>query len=132
MSRSSARETLFKITYEYAIRKERDDFTLSLLTTGYNEDDNTYVTTSYDGIIQHFDEIMSKIEQYSQGFAIDRVYKIDLAILLVAIYEIKYRDDIPPSVSANEATELAKTYSTDKSYSFVNGVLSSVIKEKNN
>lgn len=50
---------------------------------------------------------------------------------MVAVYEIYYRDDIPQAVSANEATGLAKKYSTDKSWSFVNGLLASVIKEKN-
>ena len=70
-----------------------------------------------------------KIGKNSQGFALDRIYKVDLAILTVEIYEILFRDDIPYSVSANEATELAKKYSTDKSYAFVNGILASVIKE---
>lgn len=129
MGRAAARETLFKLVYEYAVRKERDDFTFTLLTQGMNESDVDYVKTSYDGIISHESEILKKIGDNSQGFALDRIYKVDLAILAVAVYEILYRDDIPYSVSANEATELAKKYSTDKSYAFVNGILASIIKE---
>ncbi len=129
MSRAAARETLFKLVYEYTVRNGRDDFTLSLMTNGMNDGDIEYVKSSYDGIIANEKEIFDKIGKNSQGFALDRIYKVDLAILTVAIYEILFRDDIPYSVSANEATELAKKYSTDKSYAFVNGILASVIKE---
>lgn len=132
MSRAAARESLFKIIYEYTVREERDDFTLSLISSGMNDDDKEYFTSSYDGILEHKNEIFSIISSNSHGFAFDRIYKVDLAILMVAVYEIMYREDIPDSVSANEATELAGKYSTDKSYSFVNGLLASVIKEKNN
>ncbi|HIW02874.1 MAG TPA: transcription antitermination factor NusB [Candidatus Protoclostridium stercorigallinarum] len=132
MSRAAARESLFKLVYEYAVRGERDDFTLSLLSNGMSEDDSEYLVSSYDGVLAHKDEIMRVIAAHSRDFALDRIYKVDLAILAVAVYEILYRDDIPYSVSANEATELAGKYSTDKSYSFVNGLLASVIKEKKN
>ena len=132
MSRSSAREALFKLVYEYTMRQELNTLTLAILTKELSEDEISFIKQSYSGIVKNYSDIMSTVEKYSQGFALDRVYKIDLAILAVAIYEIKYRTDIPNSVSANEATELAKTYSTDKSYSFVNGIIASVIKEKNN
>ena len=132
MSRAAARESLFKLVYEYAVRGERDDFTLSLLSNGMSEDDSAYLVSSYDGVLAHKDEIMNVIAAHSRDFALDRIYKVDLAILAVAVYEILYRDDIPYSVSANEATELAGKYSTDKSYSFVNGLLASVIKKKKN
>ena len=132
MSRAAARETLFRLVYEYTVRNERDDFTLSLCCRDMNEDDLGYLRSSYDGILAHADELEKEIALRSDGFALDRIYKVDLAILMVAVYEIIYRSDIPPSVSANEAILLAEKYSTDKSRSFVNGVLASVIKEKNN
>ena len=131
MGRSAARESLFKLTYEYNVRKERDDLTLSLFLHGLPDDDAAYLESSYNGILEHADELVSVIAGHSNGFARDRIYKVDLAILMVAVYEIYYRDDIPQAVSANEATGLAKKYSTDKSWSFVNGLLASVIKEKN-
>lgn len=130
MGRTAARESLFKLVYEYSMRNERNDLTANELCRDLAADDVMYLQTAYDGIVSKSDELRRTIGKYSQGFALDRIYKIDLAILMVAIYEIVYCDDIPDSVSANEATELAKKYSTDKSYSFVNGVLASVIKEK--
>ena len=62
------------------------------------------------------------------GYEVDRIYKIDLAILVLAIYELKFASgDVQPSVVINEAVELSKKYSTEKSYSFINGVLAKVI-----
>ncbi len=130
MGRAAARESLFRLIYEYTVRGEEDGFTLSLFSKGLSADDAEYLTSSYKGIISGAEELKRKIVGYSRDFAADRIYKIDLAILMVAVYEILYRDDIPDAVSANEATELAKKYSTDKSYSFVNGIIASVIKEK--
>ena len=99
------------------------------LTQGLSEQDIDYMQKTYEGVIAKKDELLSAIEKYSNGFAIDRIYKTDLAALMVAIYEMKYIDDIPYSVSINEAVELVKTYSTERSHSFVNGILASVYKE---
>ena len=132
MGRKAAREALFKLVYEYTVRREEDDFTRALLSSPFSEEDADYISKAYKGILSVADELIGTISGYSHGFAADRIYKIDLAILMVAIYEIRYIDDIPDSVSANEAVELAKKYSTDKSCSFVNGILASVIKEKKN
>lgn len=132
MSRKSARENLFKLVYEYCITRERNDVSFSALTGGADKDDVSYTRKCYIGIIENYDFLLSKISGYSQGFSVERIYKIDLALLLVGAYEIFFMDDIPDSVSANEATELSKVYSTDKSYSFINGILASVIKEKKN
>ena len=132
MSRKSARETLFKLTYEFCIKGARNEYSLSVLTDGADKEDFSYINECYDGIITNYDFLIDKIGNFSQDFAFDRIYKVDLALLLVAAYEIHFRGDIPASVSANEATELSKIYSTDKSYSFVNGILASIIKEKNN
>lgn len=132
MSRKTSRETLFKLVYGYCLTKEDNELTLSVLTKEMDKDDFLYTEKCYKGIIEHYDMLLETISRYSQGFAAERIYKIDLSLLLVAAYEIYFMDDIPDSVSANEATELSKTYSTDKSYSFVNGIIASVIKEKNN
>ena len=70
---------------------------------------------------------MTIIKDNTEGYELDRIYKVDLAILVLAVYEIKYQDT-PKNVVVNEAVELSKKYSTDKSYSFVNGVLAKVLK----
>jgi N utilization substance protein B len=70
------------------------------------------------------------IESNITGWAKERIAKVDLAILRLALYEIQFRDDIPDSVAINEAIELAKKYSTDESGGFVNGVLGKIIRGK--
>ncbi|MBQ7227937.1 MAG: transcription antitermination factor NusB [Clostridia bacterium] len=132
MGRTEVRDILFKLVYERIVREDGDSFSLSLFRRGLNEEETEYLESCYKGIIEKEIEIISIVEKYSEGFAIDRIYKIDLAILVVAIYELKFRDEIPSKVSANEAINLAKKYSTDKSSSFINGVLASVIKELTN
>ncbi len=88
-----------------------------------------YITTVYKGVIKHFDELKEIITKYARGYDFDRIYKLDLAAMLLAVFEMKYMDDIPLGTSIAEAVELVKTYSVEKSYAFVNGVLSSVYKE---
>lgn len=132
MGRSATRELLFKLVYEYIIREEKNELTLAKYIKEVGETDRTYLIKAYNGIIENRKFIIEQISKYSVGFALDRIYKIDLAILMLAVYEVYFCDDIPDSVAANEAIELTKTYSTDKSYSYVNGLLASIIKEKNN
>ncbi len=76
-------------------------------------------------ILNHLEEIDKKIDIYSENWRISRIDKVDLAILRLAIYEILY-DDIPQKVVINEAIELAKEYSSEKSYRFINAVLAKV------
>ena len=68
-------------------------------------------------------ELDALIDEKSTGWKTNRMAKVDLAIIRLAVYEIKFEDDIPTKVSINEAVELAKKYGADESGSFVNGVL---------
>ena len=70
--------------------------------------------------------ILAKLKNWS----IERIFKIDLAILRLAVYEIHFMDNIPPKVAVNEAVELAKKYGNDASSNFVNGVLREIIKDR--
>lgn len=130
MSRKTARENLFKLVYEKCVVGGDNPLTFNLLTAEMGEDDLSYVENAYAGISQRFDFLSNAIEGYSVAFSLARVFKVDLAILLVASYEILFMDDIPMAVSVNEGVELTKIYSTEKSSAFVNGVLSSVIRDK--
>ena len=130
MSRRSARENAFRLVYEYAETEERNDFTKSILCAGAAPEDVAYTERLYDGVLVHYAYLQEIIARYSVGFALDRLYKTDLAVLLIAVYEILWCGDVPEKVSVNEAVELCKIYSTDKSPSFVNGVLASVIANK--
>lgn len=130
MSRSYARECAFKLVFEYIFNKEKDDEALSeFLAEDKNKAEVGYISEVYNGVIAHFDEMVADVEKFSKSFKIDRVYKLDLAILLVAIYEMKYIPSIPKKVSMNEALNLSKIYSTEKSYNFINGILANFVGE---
>lgn len=97
-----------------------------------NKDSRDYAVHIIKGAVQHFDEIDKLIEFHTTGWKKERIAKVDLAILRLAIYEIVFNNDVPDSVAANEAVELAKKFSTEESGSFVNGVLGKIIRGKEN
>lgn len=129
MSRIQARENCFKLMFEYEFLKEKNEVSLLsfLENDDLSEDEKNYVKEEYEGLIEKDKELESIIEKYLKGYTLKRLFKVDLSILKLAIYEMLYSSEKTPSkVIINEAVELAKKYSTDKSYSFVNGVLASV------
>jgi N utilization substance protein B len=91
------------------------------------EADKEYLTSKTDSILAHLKEIDDAINDKSVGWKTSRMGKVDLAILRLAVYEIRYEEDIPEKVSINEAVELAKKYGTDDSSSFINGVLAKFV-----
>lgn len=72
------------------------------------DSDKLYVRKAYDGIYTHLDELKGIVAKYSNGFNIDRIYKPDLAAMIVSVYEMKYVPEVPAAVSINEAVELVK------------------------
>lgn len=82
-----------------------------------------YLTKKYQDICAHVDELDAAINEKSKGWKTDRMSKVDLTLIRLAVYEIQMEEDIPAAVSINEAVELAKKYGTDNSASFVNGIL---------
>lgn len=94
--------------------------------TKAKEDDLAYIRTKYNNTLEQLDEIDEIIEEVSEGWKIKRMGKVDLSIIRLAVYEMKYDDDIPIRVAINEAVEIAKKYGQDNSPSFVNGILSKV------
>ena len=130
VQRKQSLDSVFKLIYEYLFSQSINEKTLMMMTAGdMPMAEIDYINTVYHGVINHVDELKEIIVKYARGFGLDRIYKLDLAALLLAIYEMKYMDDIPLGTSIAEAVELVKIYSTEKSYSFVNGILSSVYKE---
>ncbi len=95
------------------------------------EVDKIYIHNILEGVIKEVPAIDRHIIKNSKDWTIDRMSRIDLAIMRVAIYEILYREDIPASVSINEAVELAKKYSHEDAGSFINGILGSIYSESN-
>ena len=135
MSRKNARETLYKLVFEYLFSKAPNEHTeeLLLLDASLTADDREYVKSSYAGIAERYDELCTIISKYITGYSsVDRLVKGDLAALLISAYELKCSPEIPSSVSINEAVELVKQFSTSKSSGFVNGVLASINREVRN
>lgn len=89
------------------------------------EEESDYVEQKFAAITGRMDEMDAVFNSLSPDWTTDRMGKVELAILRLAYYEMKYDDDIPESVAINEAVELAKKYGQDESYSFVNGILAS-------
>ncbi len=130
MSRVVSREEVFKLIFEYCMNGEANEFTLQevIEKKGVEKD---YIEKVYYGVIEHFEELKLELEKFSKSFTLDRMFKVDLALLLVALYEIKYMPEIPNAVSINEVLNLAKVYSTDKSSGFINGVLANFVGKSN-
>ena len=125
MSRIKLRENLMKLVYDYSMTKTREcDFEVLDLES-LTEEEKTELTDNFNKIIDNYDDIVSTIEKNLINYKLDRVCKTDLAILIVAIYELNYLKE-PIKVVVNEAVELAKKYSLDNSYKFVNGLLAKV------
>ena len=91
-----------------------------------DEADRAYISSKYERITALLPELDSEIEKSSRSWKLERIGKTDLAILRLAVYEMKYDDDIPVGVAANEAVELAKEYGGSDSASFVNGIIGTV------
>ncbi|HOE56689.1 MAG TPA: transcription antitermination factor NusB [Bacillota bacterium] len=101
------------------------------LQNALSTNDKSFAEEIIKGTIEKMQHIDRLIQDNTTGWAKERIAKVDLAILRLALYEIIFRDDIPDSVAINEAIELAKKYSTDESGGFVNGVLGKIIRAEN-
>ncbi len=123
MSRRDAREIAFKLIFEFAFNKSENKEAFEEYTAAMDADDKAYVSEVYFGVVSHIDELEENISQTVEKFSYDRLFKVDLAILLLAAYEITYISSIPYKVSVDEALTLAEKYSTNKSVKYINGVL---------
>ena len=133
MNRTLMRENAFKLIYSLEIQKVediQDQIELYFESNNIKEQEaKNYIEDAITGIEKHQEEILKDIEMnLKDDWKLSRISKMDLAILKLAIYEIKF-SDVPYKVSINEAVELAKKYGEDKSKNFVNGVLASIVKE---
>lgn len=134
MNRSAIREYTFKLLYSNEIQKDMDEEQIDIFLAENNiegEELVKYVKEIFEGTKKYTQEINELISQnLKENWTIERISKIDIAILKLAIYELIY-SKVPYKVVINEAVELAKKYGEDSSKSFVNGILASIVKEKN-
>lgn len=90
------------------------------------EKDETYMREKYEKILEHLNGIDEMLNEYSKGWKTTRMNRVDLNALRLAVYELKYDDEVPVGVAINEAVELAKRFGGDTSGSFVNGILGKI------
>ncbi|MBR4720358.1 MAG: transcription antitermination factor NusB [Clostridia bacterium] len=132
-SRHDARKEAFKLIFELNQHKDELDFLFDNLLLEHPEAESSmpYIKAVVTGSLNCYDELIEIIsENLAKGWTIDRISKPSRAILILAIYEIKYADDVPQKVAINEAVELAKEFDEPSAAAFVNGVLSGVIKNE--
>ena len=128
MSRRDARDIAFKLVFSYTFDNEKNIEAMEEYTSELDADDKAYTSEVYNGVILHYDELMNDVKNSAEKFDINRLYKTDLAVVLLALYEIKFMSEIPFKVSVDEAVNLAHKYSTEKSGKFINGILSKFVR----
>ena len=141
MSRRQARE--FALQFIFSVDFNKDENVTELLeefnesetafieTDDYTKKDIEFANRLIIGTVENMKKIDELITKSAIGWTFDRIAKVDLAILRLAIFEIYFLEDVPEGASANEAVDLAKKYSADDAGSFVNGVIGKIIREKN-
>ena len=129
MSRKKSREYAFRLVFEKFFHEPDEELEFVDEEFVLDDTDRVFVNELIGGVNDNYDAILDIIKNNVVGYELDRIYKIDLAILVLAVYELKFASgEVLPSIVINEAVELSKKYSTEKSYSFINGVLAKVIK----
>lgn len=131
MTRREAREEAFVITFERIFSGDSVKNVIENAVEGRNLEIDDFTIALSEKIAEHEKEIDEIISELSTKWKINRLPKTTLAILRMAIAEIRYFDDIPVSVSANEAVEIAKKYSYEEDASYINGILGAYIKKLN-
>ena len=132
-TRSELRDIIVKVLYQvYILNNTKVKYNVDTLIKEQLEVENAFVNTSIKGVIARQKEIINLANKYLKDWTIDRLSKVDKAILSLAIYELFYTDT-PDVVAINEAIELSKKYSDEKVVKLINGVLDSIMhKEVNN
>lgn len=134
MSRKLSREKAMELVFSVMLSKESHEEAIETFVDNYEgnikEIDLTYITAVLKGIEEKKEYIDNIIKENLQKWTIDRISKINLAILRLGVFEMEFLDDVPAKVAINEALELTRKYSDEKSVSFINGVLDKVYKDK--
>ena len=124
--RNDARENAFKLIFESLFHEYDEQLSKENLTVLKKEDDNKFFEDIMKNFNEHKELLKEEIEKHLKNFEYDRLFKIDLAIIYLAVTEIKFCET-PKAVAINEALELAKKYSTEKSSKFINGLVSAIV-----
>ena len=132
MSRRELREQIFKFIFRVEFNDrdempEQERFFFEDDELVADEKDAAYISQKGNHIIEKLDEIDAMINKQAKGWTTQRMGKVDLTILRLAVYEISFDEDVPAGVAINEAVELAKRFGQEESSGFVNGVLAKFV-----
>lgn len=128
MGRRELREQIFKLLFRVEFHPledmpEQEKLLFEEDENAVSEKDEQYILKKYEDIVSRLEIIDEMINKEAKGWETGRMGKVDLTLIRLAVYEMKYDDDIPTGVAINEAVELAKKFGQDNSPSFINGVL---------
>lgn len=130
MGRINTREKLFQLVFEQCFQNESSVLYDEIMSDENIDDENkVWLSEMYSEIVDKKTILLDQLSKYIKVYSVESVFKVDLAILMMALYEIKYYKLTPAKIVANESVELAKKYSTPRSSKFVNGVIASIIKD---
>lgn len=131
MGRTELREHIFKLLFCREFNNPQDmQEQLELYfgkMEGISDSDREYIETKYRAAAEKLDELDEQINSHATRWKTSRMNKVDLTILRLAVYEIKWDEEVPTSVAINEAVELAKKFSAEEAGAFVNGVLAKFV-----
>lgn len=128
LSRPEVREGAFLELYQIACGQTLEEIN-ELNAEAFDMAKNEQTDEIVNGVLEHEEELCGIIARYSKSRAVSRIAKINLVILKIAVYEMKYCDRVPPAAAINEAVELAKKYSQKSDSGFINGILNSYMRE---
>ena len=130
MDRRIARAHAMKLIYEWEMGGDGgEDTRIELLGVEPGENEIEYMNGMYDGVVNNREEIDRQISDHLRGWTIDRLSRVDLAILRLGVYELMLKETAA-GIVINEAVELANQYSTEKAGAFINGVLGSISRDE--
>lgn len=128
LNRSRLREKVFILLFESQFNgledmPEQARLYLKESEEACDDESAVYIEERFNRITEKFSEIDELIQKHSSGWSIERIGRVELSVLRLAVYELKYDDDIPAKVAINEAVNLAKKYGQDGAGPFINGIL---------
>ena len=131
MKRTEMREHIFRMVFSYEFNSDQEmpqqmQLYFEQLDQEPKEEDMAYIRDKALNVILKSEEIDEMLNEHVTGWKTSRMNKVDLSILRLAVYEMKWDDEVPVGVAINEAVELAKMFSSDEAPSFINGVLGKI------
>ena len=128
MTRHELREQVFKLLFrvEFNVPEDMDEqvkLFMEDIDNHASEKENEEINNKYVAVKEHLSEIDNMINEKAENWSVERMGKVELTILRLALFEMKFDDDVPVNVAINEAVELAKKFGQDNSGAFVNGIL---------